>query len=94
MNLKKYFPLTFTLALYCLLPLNQLKAGIQLKNEFVSDETLDSLCDTGSTYNAFGGGVGGYMENIMKGWLALGKMSGQDFTKIERWFYRNCPSGW
>ena len=94
MTFKKYLSLTFAFSIYCLLPLNQLKAGVQLSNEFLDNETLDQLCTTGATYNSFGGGVGGYMENIFRGRLALGKMTGKDFTKLQRWFYSECPSGW
>ena len=69
------------------------KAGIQLSDEFVSNETLQGMCEGGITYNAIGAGYG-FLENTLKGRVAMGNMSGQDFTKMQRWFLRNCPSGW
>tara|TARA_B100001027_G_scaffold211282_1_gene179301 strand:+ start:1366 stop:1686 length:321 start_codon:yes stop_codon:yes gene_type:complete len=97
MTLKKYLSLTLTLSIYCLLPLNHLKAGVQLKDQFVTNETLDSMCNTGTHLNAIGreiGEVGGFYENSYRELVANGKMSYQDFTKLQSWFYTYCPNGW
>ena len=97
MTLKKYLSLTFTLSIYCLLPLNHLKAGVQLKDQFVTNETLDSMCKNGTNLNAIGreiGEVGGFFENSYRELVANGKMSYQDFTKLQSWFSTYCPSGW
>ena len=97
MTLKKYLSLTFTLSIYCLLPLNYLKAGVLLKDQFVPNETLDSMCKNGTNLNAIGreiGEVGGFFENSYRELVANGKMSYQDFTKLQSWFSTYCPSGW
>ena len=55
------------------------------------------MCKNGTNLNAIGreiGEVGGFYENSYRELVANGKMSYQDFTKLQSWFSTYCPGGW
>lgn len=67
---------------------------VQYDDESINEEQLMELCESGVMFNAFNGRGYGYMENVMKGRMALGNMTARDYQSMRRWFESNCPDGW
>ena len=52
------------------------------------------MCDRGIEYSVWSFGGTGFWGKTLKGRVALGNMSGKDFTKMQKWFLINCPDAW
>tara|TARA_B100001989_G_C24305197_1_gene347737 strand:+ start:238 stop:516 length:279 start_codon:yes stop_codon:yes gene_type:complete len=83
--------------LFLLIPISgcgNSKKGLQLSDEFLSNESLQNMCDRGIQYSVWSFGGTGFWGKTLKGRVALGNMSGKDFTKMQKWFLINCPDAW
>ena len=74
--------------------IKKVKGELVLSKETISKQKLEEMCTSGTGMNAMLGQGGGYFENVFKGILVNGGMTGTDYAKIQRWFYSNCPGGW
>ena len=63
-------------------------------DETITDETLWDACKIGVTFNGTSARGYGYMENVIKGRMAVGNMTIRDYQSLRRWFESNCPDGW